>query len=122
MLMYRAIRAVHRGYPLTVFWLYVCAFLFSLPFLFLMPQVTLALLGLGLAGLVWVAIGEKLLGWSERLAARRALRHGSCPHCGSGLPQARDASAHWQCEVCGRSYLPTGAEWNPMQDGICRGA
>lgn len=110
MRLYRILRSIHRGYPLTVFWLYVGLFALAFPLIFVFPQLTLGLFGLGLAGLVGVILVAKLLDGLLHLTARRKLNAGACPDCGARREEVRDAGAAWQCEHCGTVFLPNGAE------------
>ena len=46
---YRVMRAIDRGYPLAVLWLYVGAFAVAMALMFVFPPGSLIMMGLGLA-------------------------------------------------------------------------
>ena len=88
MRVYRVIRAVNRGYPLAVLWLYVAAFLLAVVLMFMHPLGTIVLVWIGLLGLVLALLVAKLLAVVQRMVARNILAAGACPGCGGHLSGA----------------------------------
>jgi hypothetical protein len=122
-MIYRAVRAVHRGYALTLFWLYFCLFGLAFFLIFILPPATIALLFLGIFGLVAAWSGNILLCAVGNALARRSLRRARCPHCGAGMERAahrEDSDGHGSsgaaadqelvaCIQCGRRFERCGA-------------
>ncbi|MHC5002145.1 MAG: hypothetical protein ACYTJ0_03400 [Planctomycetota bacterium] len=112
---YRMLHAVHESYALGVFWLYLGLFLLTLALIFVFPPVALAMVFLGLAGLLPAVVAGKLLAAIVAALARALLGQGTCPGCASRrLPEPE--AADWQCEQCGRSYDRSGREAPPVGD------
>ena len=110
MLVYRAIRWVRESFPIIMLFVYLGMAVFSLPFVFMMPQLTLVLFAFGLASLPFSLLTSKLLGWSQRLVARAILRRGFCPACGKRMQSHRDPARVWSCEFCDARFRPDGVE------------
>jgi len=113
MRVYRVIRAVNRGYPLAVLWLYVAAFLLAVVLMFMHPLGTIVLVWIGLLGLVFALLVAKLLAVVQRIVARNILAAGACPGCGGHLSGADAEAKVRRCEACGSMFLVTGAEEAP---------
>jgi ribosomal protein L37AE/L43A len=110
MLHYRLLRAVNRGYSIAVLWTYVAAFFIGWAFVFVFPQITLALVFLGLLGLVGAVIGARVLAFLQEVVARGSLAAGSCPGCGAAIEHPADEPGAWSCSACGGAYSARGAE------------
>lgn len=124
-MLYHAVRAVHRGYALTLFWLYIGLFGVAFLCIFVFPPATLALLFVGIFGLVVAYMGGVLLGVTENSLARSALRRSRCPSCGGAMGEPAAASAvafagapgvaatDRTCSVCGARFESSGSEIDP---------
>ncbi|MFO0874560.1 MAG: hypothetical protein U0575_11395 [Phycisphaerales bacterium] len=112
-MIYRVVRAVHRGYALTVFWIYVAAFAVAFCFMFILPFVTISLLFVAIFGLALAYFGEMILRGSENLLARASLRRGVCPICRGSGELSRSADGRLGCLECASLFERHGAEVDP---------
>ncbi len=64
------LQAVNRNYALIVFWIYVGMFVLTFSMIFIFPPGALAMVFLGLGGLIVAVIGAQLLKLLEHLVTR----------------------------------------------------
>lgn len=102
------LHAVNEWYGLTVFWLFVAAFIAALAMIFIFPFASLLLVFLGVFALLGAVLVAKLLGAAERGAARSALHRSACPRCGAPVV-ARNPAGTAACARCGEAFLASGA-------------
>ena len=108
-MLYRAVRTVHRGYALTIFWTYIVAFVVAFCFMFILPLVTISLVFVAIFGLAVAYCGELILGGVEHMLGRRFLRRDICPMCrAEGLD--RTVADRISCLRCRATFDPGGAE------------
>ena len=118
-MIYRILRAVHRAYALTVFWLYLLLFGVAFMLIFVFPPGTLLLLFVGIFGLVFSVVGAQLLAGSEHLFARFSLRRESCPICREADVIQRELASDepdgsiYRCRACGAGFHVWGGEVDP---------
>jgi len=128
-MIYRAVRAVHRGYALTLFWLYVGLFGVAFLLIFILPPATIALLFLGIFGLAFAWTGNLLLGAVGDALARKSLKRAICPHCQvrleGGAASDRNRAQEGDgppltvsCIHCGRCFEPSGAVVEELGDRV----
>lgn len=115
-MLYHAVRVVHRGYALTLFWVYVGLFLLAFCLMFVLPLATIALLFLAIFGLAGAYLGKLVLELCENGLARRAFRRQACPNCQGSLDEpVPDASSRTKtapprvCIHCGTHFEACGA-------------
>lgn len=80
--LYAIFHYVNECYPYILMGVYIIAFFIAFAMMFIMPQISLLLLFVGLYSLA-VAVGVwKLSKYVERRLAQALLDRGVCPHCG----------------------------------------
>lgn len=107
---YRILCSFNDDFGLFVFFLYLAAFALAFVLIFVFPPGALALVLLGLLGLVgvWVVVGcSRML---ERSICRRQLDAGRCPFCSGAFLVPGDAGQleHVQCPQCSQAFEPDG--------------
>ena len=107
---YRILRFVNEWFAIVVLWLFIGAFLLALSFVFLFPQVTLALFFLGLAALGVAVVASGFLRWMQRRLARRTMSAGVCPRCRASLRETAEPGFMVQCTGCATLYAQDGTE------------
>lgn len=106
---YRLLRFINEWYAIAVLWIFIAAFLMALGFMFIFPQVTLAMFFIGLCTLGVAAVASGVLQSTMRLAARRQLGRGICPGCGAAVNAISHPQATLQCSNCRTLFTATGS-------------
>ena len=106
MIAYRLLRVIRDYFPFAVFWVYIAAFFVAFPMIFIFPQITMLLFGLGLASLPFSIIGWKCITGVTDGIARRRLEDGSCPRCSA---EVLGTDEGWECGRCRDEYDGSGA-------------
>lgn len=79
---YAILHYLNECYPYVLMGVFILAFFVAFAMMFIMPQISLLLLFVGLYSLA-IAVGAwKLSRYVERRIARALLDRGVCPHCG----------------------------------------
>ena len=121
--LHRAMRAVSRGFPVIVLWIYIGALVLGLAMMFVFPLATIFLVAAGLVGLAVLIPLARLLRALERRSARAALECGACPACGEAVSGPPDDATPWRCEACGGRFDAAGAELaGAAETGAAQGA
>lgn len=111
-MLYRFARAFNELYGVTVFALFVAAFLVAFAFTLIYPIVPIVLLFLSIFAVVAFTGLNRILRAIERALARRGLSRGVCPACRSALaPIDLPGGAGHDCLGCARIFRPGGELW-----------
>ena len=111
-MLYRFVRGFNELYGITVFALFVGAFLVAFAFTLVYPIVPIVLLFVSIFAVVGFTGLNRLLRAIERGLARRGLERGCCPACRSTLvPIDLPGEAGLDCSGCARIFRPGGELW-----------
>lgn len=117
-MLYRLLCSFNDGFGLVVFFGYLAAFVLAFLLVFLFPPGALALVLLGLVGLVLVWIFFGVSKAIEASLGRRSIDEGTCPECGEELlpPVESSDPVYVCCSECGQAYELTGRRFQPDHD------
>jgi hypothetical protein len=111
-MLYRFARAFNELYGITVFALFVMAFLVAFAFTLVYPIVPIVLLFTSIFAVVFFTGLNRLLRAVERRLARRGLERGTCPACREPLaPVDLPDGPGLDCTGCARIFRPGGELW-----------
>lgn len=111
-MLYRFARAFNELYGVTVFALFVAAFLVAFAFTLIYPIVPIVLLFVSIFAVVAFTGLNRLLRSVERGLARRGLDRGRCPACRATLaPIDLPGERGLDCTGCGRIFRTGGELW-----------
>jgi len=111
-MLYRFARAFNELYGVTVFALFVAAFLVAFAFTLIYPIVPIVLLFVSIFAVVFFTGLNRLLRSVERKLARRGLARGRCPACASPLaPIDLPGAPGLDCTGCARIFRASGELW-----------
>ncbi|MSQ90716.1 MAG: hypothetical protein EXS01_04885 [Phycisphaerales bacterium] len=112
------IRTIRRFYPGVVFGGYLLAFFLAFVMIFMLPIGSLALVLLGVLGLIPVVIGLWVVRAIERPLALGKLRRGICPVCGLPTiePPLVGGSDSYRCTGCAMRFSARGEEVPPADE------
>ena len=111
---YRIMIVLNTVYPLSMFGVYILAFLLAIFFTVFMPATAILILIGAVIGLlpVW---GIRIAGITlEHALARRCLDRGRCPICANPVDRIDGQELiSWSCSGCGTSFGPAGNVFVP---------
>ncbi len=89
--------------------IYVLSFIAAFACMFFFPPGALALVLIGVLGLVVFRAGGAVLGWAERRLSRRCLERGTCPLCEQEVISTAGEASRWECPRCRTKFSAVGS-------------
>jgi len=117
-MLYRILCSFNDDFGLFVFFTYLAAFCLAFVLVFVFPPGALALVLLGLFGIIGIWILVSCSRSLERSLGRKLLIGGNCPVCAGGLqePESLDGLVHRICSDCGQGFESDGRRCEPEDD------
>jgi hypothetical protein len=118
MLLYRILQQVNTTYPVLVFWGYLGAFVTAFAFVFVFPPIALLCVFAAVLSTPFVFLIRYALIAPQRILARRAIKHGTCPRCGAALvADSSESEIDWRCDACPAHFTALGEDLEILPDG-----